>query len=796
MPHQRNPQLDQTQVTQKEQVIQEAQRPSCLSALVTGLPRPHLLVMVDSHVPTLAPTLTPTLAPALTLDITGMHCSGCAGVVEKALERLAGVGTVRVNTALERADVFVAIDAAAAISAVEAAGYGASARIGTPEERRLARERLHASRKAEDHKVFLQFILAAVLLLPFLADMSAAFLGYGHGVLLPPLAQLVLAIPVQFLCGWRFISGAFRSLRVGVPNMDVLVTLGTLTAFGLSAWRVFNGLSGHGHSVHAQALYFEGSVAIITFVLLGKVLESRARADSGDALTALSREQAATILVFRDNIWGDVAASSLKSGEHFAVRPGQRAAADGVVTQGASEMDESLVTGESQFQHKVAGSNVIAGSLNGSGTLTVEATAVGEDATLARIARLVEAAQMMQAPSQKLADQVSRLFVPAVLIIALITFVLWTMLGDSETAIVAAISVLVVSCPCALGLATPIALVAGMGSAARAGILLRDVDVLERAASIDTIAFDKTGTLTEGRPRVAAISAPGIGPDDALKLALALCLGSEHAVAGAIREAALDRDVTAEPAEGLEAIPGGGVVGQINGVTALFGSAEFLRSAGISLGVLEQVINRDPGFGEAQTVSWLAGAGRVIGAFAFVDRIRPHAEQVTKALGADGYRIIMLSGDRQGAAAAVARTLGITEVQAGLKPAGKVQALKALASEGRKLAMVGDGLNDAPALAAAPLGIAMGTGTDAARAAAGITLMRPDLRLIPLALRVAQETRTVIRQNLWLAFLFNGIGIPLAAMGWLTPAIAGAAMAASSVSVSLNALRLSRRTMG
>ncbi len=735
-------------------------------------------------------------APALILDITGMHCSGCAGVVEKALERVAGVGTVSVNTALERADIFASIDPAAAVAAVEAAGYGASARIGTLEDRRLARERLQAERNAQDRRALHLFVLAAALSLPFLADMGAAMLGYGHGALLPPWAQLALAIPVQFLCGWRFIAGAFRSLRVGVPNMDVLVALGTLTAFGLSAWRVFVGLSGQGHAGHAQALYFEGSVAIIAFVLLGKVLESRARTDSGDALAALTREQAAMILVYRDKVWGDVPASSLTSGEHFAVRPGQRAAADGVVTQGTSEMDESLVTGESQFQHKVAGSKVIAGSLNGTGMLTVEATAVGEDATLARIARLVEAAQTRQAPTQKLADQVSRIFVPAVLLIALITFFVWTWLGNSEMAIVAAISVLVVSCPCALGLATPIALVAGMGSAAKAGILLRDVEALERAAGIDTIAFDKTGTLTEGHPRVAAISAPGVGPDDALKLALALCLGGEHALAGAVREAALDRDIAAEPAEGLEVVPGGGVTGRINGVQALFGSADFVRSAGISLGVLEQVINRDPGFGEAQTVSWLAGAGRVIGAFAFVDGIRPHAEQVANALRADGYRIVMLSGDRQSAAIAVARTLGITEVQGGLKPAGKVQALKSLAGEGRRLAMVGDGLNDAPALAAAPLGIAMGTGTDAARAAAGITLMRPDLRLIPVALRLARETRAVIRQNLWLAFLFNGIGIPLAALGWLTPAIAGAAMAASSVSVSLNALRLSRMKLG
>ncbi len=752
-----------------------------VATLAFDASHPHLWTMPDSS--------DQTLAPALTLDITGMHCAACAGVVEKALERITGAGTVTVNVALERADIRAGVDPAAAVAAVEAAGYGASARVGTPQERQLARERLEANRRADERRTFVLFALSGLLFLPFMADMVAAMLGYGHGALLSPPVQLALAVPVQFLCGWRFIEGAFKSLRVGAPNMDVLVALGTLAAFGLSAWRFLAGHAAYGH-----ALYFEGSVAIITFVLLGKVLEAYARTDAGDALSALSREQAATVLVYRDSAWSDVPALSLRTGEYFAVKPGQRAAADGMVTQGTSEMDESLVTGESQRLLKSPGSNVIAGALNGSGMLTVQAIAVGEDATLARIARLVENAQTSRAPAQKLADQVSRVFVPAVLVIALVTFAVWSWLGNSEMALVAAISVLVVSCPCVLGLATPIALVAGMGSAAKAGILVRDVEALEQAAGIDTIAFDKTGTLTEGKPRVAAISAPGVGPNEALKLALALSLGGEHALAGAIRDAAMDRDVTAEPADGLESVPGGGVKGTINGVSALFGSAEFVRSAGVSLGVLEQVISRDPGFGEAQTVSWLAGAGRVIGAFAFVDGVRPYAEQVMKALAAEGVQVVMLSGDRQGAADAVGKMLGITDVRAGLKPAGKVKALKALAAEGRKLAMVGDGLNDAPALAAAPLGIAMGSGTDAARAAAGITLMRADLRLVPKALHAARETRAVIRQNLWLAFLFNGIGIPLAALGWLSPAIAGAAMATSSISVALNALRLSRRS--
>ena len=728
------------------------------------------------------------MTPTLTLDITGMHCSGCASTVERALEKLAGPGTVTVSTALERADISVPVDPAAAVAAVEAAGYGASPRLGSAGERRAARATLEAERAAEERRTFLLFLLAAAIFLPFFADMVGAMLGYGHGALLSPTVQLALATPVQFLCGWRFIRGAARSLRAGAPNMDVLVAIGTLAAYGYSAWRVFAGDAHHGH-----ALYFEGAVAVIAFVLLGKVLETRARTDAGDALTALSHGQESIVLVHREGVWTEVPAESLRIGENFAVRPGQRAAADGVVADGNSTMDESLITGESLPQMKAPGARIVAGALNGTGLLTVSATAVGEDATLARIARLVEAAQISRAPAQRLADKVSRVFVPAVLLIALLTYGVWWWIGQPETALVAAISVLVVSCPCALGLATPIALVAGMGSAAKSGILVRDIEALELAADIDTVAFDKTGTLTEGHPRVVAISAPGVGPEAALRLALALSSGSEHPLAGAIRDAAQDREIVADPAASLEVVPGGGVKGLINGVMAYFGSADFVREAGISLGVLEQVISRDASFGEAQSVSWLAGAGRVIGAFAFADGVRPHAEAALRALAAEGASVVMLSGDRKSAAEAVAKTLGIADVRAGLKPDGKVRALKEMALEGRRLAMVGDGLNDTPALAAAPLGIAMGGGAEAAKAAAGITLMRPDLRLVASAIRAARATRATIRQNLWLAFVFNGIGIPLAALGLLTPAVAGAAMAASSVSVVFNALRLSRR---
>ncbi len=727
-------------------------------------------------------------AGTLTLDITGMTCAGCASRVEKALGALAGPGNVTVNLPLELAVVRGDVAPEAAVSAVRGAGYGASLRAGTAAERKAARERRAADRRADERLTFVLFVAAALLLLPFLVDMGGALFGYPHGWLLSPWMQLALAAPVQFICGWRFISGAAKAIRRGIANMDVLVALGTLAAFGFSAWRVVMGHAGHG-----QALYFEGAVAVIAFVLLGKVLEAGARSEASDAVEALARAQEPRVLVHRDGGWVDAPAETLRVGELFAVRPGQRAAADGIVRDGASDMNESLVTGESLPKAKVAGGKVVAGALNGNGVLTVEATAVGEDSTLSRIARLVEAAQVARAPAQRLADRVSGIFVPVVLGIAALTGLVWWLLGQQETAIVAAVSVLVVACPCALGLATPIALVAGTGAAAKAGVLVRDISALEAAARVDTVAFDKTGTLTEGQPRIAAISAPGVGSEDALKLALALSIGGGHPLAEAVRNEAADRDVAAEPATDLEAVPGGGVRGKVNGVTALFGSAEFLRQEGVSLGVLEQVITRDPGFGEVETISWLAGAGKVIGAFAFSDQLRGHAEQVVRQLTEAGFRVVLLSGDRKSVAEATGRRVGVTEARGGLTPSGKVAALEKLRAEGRVVAMVGDGLNDAPALAAADLGVAMAGGADAAGAAAGVALLRPDLRLVPVALAVARETDAVIRQNLWLAFLFNGIGIPLAALGWLTPAVAGAAMASSSVSVVLNALRLSRK---
>jgi Cu+-exporting ATPase len=723
----------------------------------------------------------------LVLDISGMHCGGCAGAVERALETVAGPGNVTVNLTLGRADIAGLDDPGRAIAAVEAAGYRAVARAGTAAERRMQRERFEAERRAEERRTFLLFVLAALLTLPFLVDMAAVWTGLAAGHMIPPMWQLALATPVQFVCGWRFIAGAARQLPKGVATMDTLVALGTLAAFGWSAFAVF---TAGDHARHE--LYFEGAATIIAFVLLGKVIEANARAGATEALAALSRERPAEAVVARDGAWVRVPAEEVTAGMRVLVMPGEASPVDGMIVEGTGTMTEALVTGESLPVPKGPGDSVVAGALNGPAALSVEAVAVGEDTTLARMARLVEAAQTAKAPVQRLADAIARVFVPAVLAVAVLTFAGWWLAGHPETAIRAAISVLVISCPCALGLATPIALVAGSGVAARAGIVVRDIAALETAAAVDTVAFDKTGTLTLGQPRILGVVAPGIGRDDALRLAAALAAGSTHPLAAAVTAAAEDAGLAPPPAAGLTETPGLGISGTVGGVAVLFGSADFLRGRDISLGLIEQTVRRDSAFAEAQSISWIAGDGRVIGAIAFADTMRPGAPEAVAALAGRGIASVMLSGDRQLAAEAIGRAAGIADARGGLRPEGKLEALRALKAEGRSVAMVGDGINDAPALSGADIGIAMGEGAAAARHAAGITLMRADLSLVPRALSVARATRRVIRENLALAFLFNVIGIPLAASGALSPTVAGAAMAASSIAVVANAWRLSR----
>ena len=578
---------------------------------------------------------------------------------------------------------------------------------------------------------------------------------------------------------------AFAAVRGGAANMAVLVSLGTTVAFVYSAWRVLTG-SAHGH------LYFEAAAVVLTLVLLGKYLEARAKSGASAALTALGSLQPDTA----ERVTGDgvetVSVDVLNIGDKLLIRPGARIPADGTVLSGHSSLDEALLTGESLPVGKDAGDRVITGTVNGEGALEIHVDAVGADTRLARITRLVEAAQSGTAPVQRLVDQISAVFVPVILVLAALTFAGWLAFGTGfEPAMVAAVSVLVIACPCALGLATPTALVAGTGAAARAGVLIRDIETLERAHRIGTVAFDKTGTLTLGQPAVTDIAAAdGASQDDVIAIAAALEQASEHPLAKAVRRRAQEAGLALAEASGVAAIRGRGVSGDVGGKTAFVGTAELMVEHGIDISaVVGQAADLE---NQARTLAFVARNGRLLGVMGFADTLRPEAGEAIAALGKDGLTTLMLTGDLAAVAQKVAGDLGIDDVRARLSPEDKLQALGQLQLAGGQIAFVGDGLNDGPALAAADLGIAMSGGTDVAREAAALTLMRPDLRLVPAALEIARKTRRTIRQNLIWAFGYNVIGVPLAAFGFLSPAFAGAAMALSSVSVVTNAAWLAR----
>ncbi|MFD1703065.1 heavy metal translocating P-type ATPase [Methylopila henanensis] len=737
-------------------------------------PRPHVS------------TPAPQPGDSLVLDVEGMHCAACATRVERLLGQTPGVASASVNLPLERADVRFAgpIDAEAAVAAVRRAGYEAHVRPADAAARRAADAERVLARRAEERRTLLLLAMTAALGAPFLVEMLGMAFG-AHGVI-PGWAQLALATPVQVLVGARFYRGAYASLRGGAANMDVLVALGTTAAFGWSLVQVALGLGG--------PLYFEAAVAVLGFVLLGNLMQARATAGASAALTALGELTPARARRARtDGGEDDVAVEDIAIGDLVNVRPGERFPVDGVVREGRSEADEQLITGESRPVPKAAGDAVAAGALNGSGFLAVEATAVGEDATPARIGRLVARAQLAKAPVQRLVDRVTAVFVPVVVALAVVTFAGWMLAGaGAGVALSAAIAVLVIACPCALGLATPAALVAGAGAGARAGVLVRDIEALERAARVDAVAFDKTGTLTAGRPALVAVEAiDGDGPK-LLALAAAVERGSEHPLAGAVVEAAEGQGLAIPRASNVEARPGDGVVGEVGGARVAVGGVRLLAQNDVHTAPIEALIARHAALG--RTVVAVSEGRRPRGVLAFADAPRPGAAEAVGQLRDDGVEVIMLTGDSAEAAAPVARAVGVERVEAGARPADKLAAIARLQAEGRRVAMVGDGVNDAPALAAADLGIAMGGGADVALETAGVALLRPDPLLAPAALRLARRTVATIRQNLVWAFAYNLIGLPLAAFGLLSPALAGAAMALSSASVVLNALRLARWT--
>ncbi|MCW3476680.1 heavy metal translocating P-type ATPase [Limobrevibacterium gyesilva] len=705
------------------------------------------------------------------LGIEGMTCAACVARVEKVLGRVPGVESAQVNLATGRARVVAAdgVAAEALAAAVSRAGYAA-----TP----IAAARPAAS---ESPLPPWRVLAAALLTLPLLAPMLL-----GHRAMLPAWAQLLLAAPVQFWIGARFYAAGWKALRHGGGNMDLLVALGTSAAFLLSAAQ-----TAAAWPDQPPHLYFEAAAAVITLVLLGRWLEARARRRTVAAIEALAALRPDHARILRNGQETEIPLQQVALDDIVVIRPGERIPVDGVVLHGEGSVDESLITGESLPVARFPGARVTGGAINGDALLQVRTIAIGAETVLARMIRLVEDAQAAKAPIQRAVDRVSAVFVPVVLALAAATFLSWVLAGaDAATALINAVSVLVIACPCAMGLATPTAIMVGTGLAARHGILIKDAAALERAHAVTVVVFDKTGTLTEGKPRLTDIHpAPGYARDEVLRLAAALQSGSEHPLARAVLHAAAALEWPA--AESARALPGRGIEAVVDGRRLVLGSRRLLDELGAEPGPLagaEAALA-----GQGRTVAWLATAtGDVLGLLGFGDTVKAEAAPAIARLRQMGVRSVLISGDNAAASAAVAAALGITDVQAEVLPAEKAARVAALKRDGAVVAMVGDGVNDAPALAAADIGFAMGTGTDVAMHAAGITLMRGDPRLVPDAIALSRRSWAKVRQGLFWAFAYNVLGIPIAAMGLLDPMLAGGAMAFSSVSVVLNALSLRR----
>lgn len=714
----------------------------------------------------------------LVLAIDGMTCASCVGRVEKALLKVPGVRSATVNLASEVARVR-AVSGVVSLSvltqAAAAAGYEASVpaaevSTGTP-------------RRRDGWPV----AVAAVLSLPLVIQMLAALLGAQWS--LPGWVQLLLATPVQFWLGARFYRAGWRALRVGSGNMDLLVALGTSASYGLSVY-LLPTHSGPG----VPHLYFEASAVVITLVLLGKWLEARAKHHTSDAIRALQALRPDIARVQRNGMEHEVPASSLIVGDLVVVRPGEQVPADGVVHEGQSHLDESLLTGESLPVAKGEGDLVTGGAINGEGLLLIMTSAVGAESTLSRIIRLVDNAQATKAPIQRLVDRISAVFVPVVLVIAAMTLLIgWWLTGEVASPLINAVAVLVIACPCALGLATPTVIMVGTGVGARHGILIKDAQALEVAHRVSVVVFDKTGTLTLGKPQVTALEAKDGNSVRLLQLAASAQTGSEHPLAQALLDRAQQEGMTLLPVSGVTALPGRGLAASVAGRDLRLGSSRLMQEIGVDLSPLAV---RAAALAEGgNTVSWLAelsGQPQLLGLIAFGDVLKPSARLAVARLKELGIRTVMITGDNLGAATSAAWLLGLDEVRAEVLPGDKAAAVLTLKVDGAVVAMVGDGINDAPALAAADVGIAMSTGTDVAMHTAGITLMRGDPALVADALMLSRHTYGRILKSLFWAFIYNLIGIPLAAMGLLSPVVAGAAMALSSVSVVTYALLLKR----
>lgn len=723
--------------------------------------------------------------------ITGMTCAACSTRIEKGLNKLEGVTKASVNLALETASVEYSPSQIAPqdiAQRVEKLGYGAKLKSEEKEEEQSYREKELSKQKG---KFWFSFILSVPLLWAMVSHFTfTSFIPLPH-MLMNPWVQLALATPVQFVVGKQFYVGAFKALRNKSANMDVLVALGTSAAYFYS---LYSSLKSLGSSAHTDQLYYETSAILITLILLGKLFEANAKGRSSEAIKKMMGLQAKTAVVIRDGAEVEIPVEEVQKGEVIFIKPGEKVPVDGEIIEGQSALDESMLTGESVPVDKNIGDKVIGATLNKNGFLKIKATNVGRETALAQIIKVVEEAQGSKAPIQRLADYISGIFVPIVVGIALLTFFVWYIWiapGEFAPALEKLIAVLVIACPCALGLATPTSIMAGSGRAAEFGILFKGGEHLEATHKIDTILLDKTGTVTNGTPELTDVRiAQGYEENELLQLVASAERLSEHPLAQALVAGIKNKGIEIQEPLSFEAIPGYGVKATVQERELLVGTRKLMNRHKVNIDTaLEEMTNLER---EGKTAMLVALDGKYAGMLAVADTIKATSKEAVSRLKEMGLEVMMITGDNRQTAQAIAMQAGIEHVIAEVLPEGKAEEVKKLQQQGKKVAMVGDGINDAPALALADIGMAIGTGTDVAMEAADITLMRGDLMSIASAIEMSRKTISNIKQNLFWAMGYNTLGIPIAAVGLLAPWVAGAAMAFSSVSVVLNALRLQR----
>ncbi|PRS08443.1 copper-translocating P-type ATPase [Bacillus atrophaeus] len=724
-------------------------------------------------------------------QIAGMTCAACANRIEKRLNKTEGVSSAPVNFALETVAVEYNPKEVTINDLKETV-----AKLGYQlEQKGEADGETESPQKKEQRKQTVRLIFSAILSFPLLWAMVSHFsftsFIWVPDIFMNPWMQFALATPVQFVIGWPFYTGAYKALRNKSANMDVLVALGTTAAYVYSLYLTIQSLGAHGHT---DGLYYETSAILLTLILLGKRFEAKAKGRSSDAIKKLMKLQAKTATVVREGQEQIIPIEDVITGDLVYVKPGERIPVDGEVTEGRSAVDESMITGESIPVDKSPGDSVTGATMNANGFLKIKAVNVGKDTALSQIIRVVEEAQGSKAPIQRLADQISGIFVPIVLGIAVITFLIWYFWaapGDVGEAISKLIAVLVIACPCALGLATPTSIMAGSGRSAEFGILFKGGEHLEKTHRLDTIVLDKTGTVTNGKPVLTdAVAADGFEETELLRLAAAAETGSEHPLGEAIAAGVKEKGIDIPKLTRFEAKIGAGVSAEAAGKAILVGSRRLMESEGVQHeALLSQMSALE---GEGKTVMLVSVDGEPAGLIAVADTIKETSREAVKRLMSMGLEVIMMTGDNRKTAEAIAKEAGITRVIAEVRPEQKAEEISRLQQTGSRVAMVGDGINDAPALATADIGMAIGTGTDIAMETADITLIRGDLNSIADAIRMSRLTMKNIKQNLFWALGYNTLGIPIAAFGFLAPWVAGAAMAFSSVSVVLNALRLQR----